>query len=48
MPDFHRPEERGWSSRLDENRLAPGQAVAVIIGLSALSWAVLSVVYALL
>ena len=52
MPEFHRPEERGenGSERLGEGRLAPGQAAAVIVGLSALSWAVLlfiGAVYAL-
>ena len=51
MRDFHQLEERDWSSRRGEARLAPGQAAAVITGLSALSWAVLalvSAVYALL
>ena len=38
MPEFHRLEERGenGSGRLGEGRLAPGQAAAVIVGLSAL------------
>ena len=41
MPGFHQLERRGEHWPQGNGRLPPGSAAAVIVGLSALSWAVL-------